>query len=696
MATLYVDCTVSNGKGTETGEGTQANPFTTVLGALNAASGKDTVLIKAPKESPFILSETVHDTKGIKWLPWGDKFFVNAGNIVSEGSSEYVFRLEHQDCGLSGAEIYSVNEGVYAVRIGRPLSEEGAYKDVVIRDGEGHGSTIGTGVSSPQKYTNIAHKRLGGYGWHITGDGPVTLVDCQDIDTGLGSRSQGTSKVETFRHASCGSIRSSLWTAVGSSNVTHRDPIFIASGLESPQAPIQNTGSGAVETSGGLVTGPAQTPDTTNRYFYNTGSGTNTWNGTVGPDGKASNVFHRPPRRPGAGVCFIRDDINEYVTDGPYPDEWQEFCTELEKRGWRGSFAMSTALGANPNTVTKEGWDDIREIVRRGHDIVTHGRTGQHLRIENAIKIKYVGEADTCSLVISDNRLQTFLDDSTTPDLDFDLSTVGRTIDSVVNNIGPNYQATARNLEEGPGHLGGAAALVLADVNIPDIKADDHILKVDWDRVYEYEVEGCRQDIQQETGVWPIAHVYSTGSTGPQIRQRMRDGGYVGARVGITTAVGINDKVCKMPAAEEGYDPLLMQGYQMLYGMEKNNIYRDTLSICHWAMWWGIPVCFYSHSYAEWTVEEWGQLWDAVRDSGIPVKTFTELSQEAYSLSINQLSSDFLALSDDEYGLKLAHNTSYPGPQNWPHGAEKPFDVPVPGDYDTPHFVLSGIKELRG
>jgi peptidoglycan/xylan/chitin deacetylase (PgdA/CDA1 family) len=49
----------------------------------------------------------------------------------------------------------------------------------------------------------------------------------------------------------------------------------------------------------------------------------------------------------------------------------------LEERGWRGTFCIVTDwVGKDSNHLT---WDDVRELVRRGHEIATHTKSHQNL-----------------------------------------------------------------------------------------------------------------------------------------------------------------------------------------------------------------------------------------------------------------------------------------------------------------------------
>ena len=49
----------------------------------------------------------------------------------------------------------------------------------------------------------------------------------------------------------------------------------------------------------------------------------------------------------------------------------------LEEHGWRGTFCIVTDwVGKDSSKLT---WDDVRELVRRGHEIATHTKTHRNL-----------------------------------------------------------------------------------------------------------------------------------------------------------------------------------------------------------------------------------------------------------------------------------------------------------------------------
>ena len=70
---------------------------------------------------------------------------------------------------------------------------------------------------------------------------------------------------------------------------------------------------------------------------------------------------------------------------------------ELEARGWRGTFNIVTDwVGKNDRYLT---WDDVRELIRRGHEVTTH--TKSH---PNLVKLLKEGKADEVRREIAESR----------------------------------------------------------------------------------------------------------------------------------------------------------------------------------------------------------------------------------------------------------------------------------------------------
>ena len=71
--------------------------------------------------------------------------------------------------------------------------------------------------------------------------------------------------------------------------------------------------------------------------------------------------------RPMRVVISFDDGIAEHLTIA---------APELEKRGWRGVFNIVTDWIGRPGKLT---WEDVAELVKRGHEVATHTKTHPHL-----------------------------------------------------------------------------------------------------------------------------------------------------------------------------------------------------------------------------------------------------------------------------------------------------------------------------
>ena len=83
--------------------------------------------------------------------------------------------------------------------------------------------------------------------------------------------------------------------------------------------------------------------------------------------------------------------------DDNLKEHLQVAAPELEKRGWRGTFnIVADWVGARENALT---WEDVRELVRRGHEIATH--TKSHT---NLVQLLKAGRADAIRREVAESR----------------------------------------------------------------------------------------------------------------------------------------------------------------------------------------------------------------------------------------------------------------------------------------------------
>lgn len=79
-------------------------------------------------------------------------------------------------------------------------------------------------------------------------------------------------------------------------------------------------------------------------------------------------------------IAPYRNDCNSaisYTFDDGYTEQFTIACTELEKRGFRGTFGINgskiNADTQHKKDTTRMSWDEVREMSRRGHEVTNHG-----------------------------------------------------------------------------------------------------------------------------------------------------------------------------------------------------------------------------------------------------------------------------------------------------------------------------------
>ena len=325
-------------------------------------------------------------------------------------------------------------------------------------------------------------------------------------------------------------------------------------------------------------------------------------------------------------VCFIRDDVEAYVTGGVFAGEWDSWLDALEARGLKGTYPMSTREGDNVNAVSAAGWADVKAIVDRGkgHELATHGSTGYHVQNDDFLTV--INTSGTAEITIANNVL-TSVNATDGNNLNIDMSIAPYKLVDLINAINnvAGWTATIATTTgtAGSSSADAAPARILADVtslNVGTLKT----LSQDTLKAYQYEYALCRQDIFDNTGYTATTHIYSTGSYNAQMSA------YMAAKAfGLQTSAFLDTTT----------DETLRKSVQ---------------AVCHWAMFHGAAVPFYAHEYAEFSLAEWEVLFDAVLSTGIETGTYSEVA--AFSNNPPTVTN----ATDDAWEPYLVEGTSYP------------------------------------
>ena len=671
----YLDCTIQNGVGpSASGTGTPSDPYVLMTSAYAGTAAGETLYVKTSEAMPYKGNGVqnalqVVDSKGITVKPAAlssEAGWSNANSVVhidaTLNSSSFVWRLEHVNSKISFFDISGVTSSKYAIRINANIADDG-FTDCFIHDGEGNAVLTTAAITSEVNvYRNKIYRMS--IGWRIDSIlGTFNIHQCQERDLNLYNRINSPSGSVTIYNGFNNVGNNAGWYALAG-NITDYGSITIGGGKDAARDIVLNGGAGNCIRHGGLVTYPVLDSGSFNLGFTNSGAGTNTFDaGVKGPAADAGKIF-RTGRRKGM-VCFIRDDVEAYVTGGVFAGEWDSWLDALEARGLKGTYPMSTREGDNVNAVSAAGWADVKAIVDRGkgHELATHGSTGYHVQNDDFLTI--INTSGTAEITIANNVL-TSVNATGGNDLNIDMSVAPYKLGSLINAINSvsGWTATIATTT-GTGanpptsSADAAPARILADVtslNVGTLKT----LSQDTFKAYQYEYALCRQDIFDNTGYTATTHIYSSGSYNAEMSAYMAANGWIGGRLGASFVTPWGNQVTgpyKFPATEAGYDPMQAFGLQtsaFLDTTTDETLRKSVQAVCHWAMFHGAAVPFYAHEYAEFSLAEWEVLFDAVLSTGIETGTYSEVA--AFSNNPPTVTN----ATDDAWEPYLVEGTSYP------------------------------------
>lgn len=609
------------------GSGTTANPYGTVAAAYAAATAGDTIFIDTTTGA-YKPTAQVQDTKGLIWRPWiGTEVLVDA----SDNAGTYVLRLEAAQCDCANWRVQNVGASKFAFRINANIA---GFADIVVENGAGTGVVTGSGISTAVTAYRVTCRRLN-QGWFIDSiTGTMNLHACYSHDLTTNDRFNSPSGTLNVHHGTFAGNSAELWSiTAGAANFY--GCLFIGGGKTDSRDLVTNSGAAAVNVYSGAATYTVLDTTPFSEGWRNTGAGSLTVNANVQGQTAGIGRLFATPRRAEACLCFVRDDLEDYVTGGAFAGEWNTWLSELESRGFRGTYNISSREGDNVNSTSAAGWRDVAEVVKRGHDLATQGATGFQLANTDWLSVQYVGAGASCRLVIENNTVKTYV--AGVLDVNKDIGTAPYKLSDLIAYLDglANYTAVLSTLAAGASDASPAAARWLRDCDIADIKTAPVTLRCSPARVFAGELLANKQDIIDYTGYVPRTHIYSAGSYNGELAALMKANGWYGGRLGANPVAGYSTVVYKF-RDDPNYDPF--QGSGILCGTfidttSTNTIKRSVHAICQWAMWHGARIVLYGHAYSEFSQASWAAVFDAVLASGIPVKTLRDMYGENVSPS---------------------------------------------------------------
>ena len=341
------------------------------------------------------------------------------------------------------------------------------------------------------------------------------------------------------------------------------------------------------------------------------------WNFT-GMTDDGTNVF-RSPQFTARATPFI---VVPYVDDINNLSVAESVASLAQSYGFHISYAVNT------RNVQKADWPRLVAMQTAGNEIVAHTRTHSDLANLNIMTIQYTGTASTATLTINvpAGKVQTFLNNSATPDLNLTLSDYFAASDlCTFLNTQPGYSCSqSAQLWFDPVNL--------ADINKVNIKAAYNV-NADPARYYPYEINGSKADIAANmAGYQATTFATPYSSSTPAIETLIQGAGFTLNRNGLP------DNLVSTSVWLGHLNIFEMSGELLDTAFNPASLQESADALVEGLGSTGGILAIYAHGLDEFTLAQWGTVFAELKAIGATTMTASQAS--AYIRSHGSLVAD--------------------------------------------------------
>jgi hypothetical protein len=212
----------------------------------------------------------------------------------------------------------------------------------------------------------------------------------------------------------------------------------------------------------------------------------------------------------------------------PFVDDYNNLAVAQSVSALAHQYGCTLSYALNTKLVTPTDWTTIAGLQTAGDEIVAHTRSHSDLANNNVFTMQYNGTATTATMaIVSATSLKTYLNGSSTPDLNIDLSNTWNPMLTVCAaiNANPSYSCVLQNNQE----YFTPALLAAANVSIkqPYI-AQASSTYLNW------EVEGAIADIQANIPGYTVKSFATPfTSSSPAVENQIQGAGVAANRNGV-------------------------------------------------------------------------------------------------------------------------------------------------------------------
>lgn len=293
----------------------------------------------------------------------------------------------------------------------------------------------------------------------------------------------------------------------------------------------------------------------------------------------------------------------------PYVDDYINLPQAEAIASTAASYGCHLSYAINTKLVTPADWVRITNLKNAGHEIVAHTRSHPDLANNRVFTIVYSGPASSATMSINGTpgRLQTFLNASSTPDLNIDISD---SYDSILNvctkvNSHSGYTCTPQDRQN------FFTPLLLASVNKVSIKTS-YVAQAA-SNYLTWEIEGSKADIQANIpGYTATSFATPFSSSSLLVENHIRDAGFADNRNGTLTESGQPNGTWLFSQLDL-YD---LAAEWFPDNFDSNKPAGSVASLVEGLGAKGGVAAVYSHGYDEFSLSQWQQFFQTLQQIG--------------------------------------------------------------------------------
>ncbi|HEY4086010.1 MAG TPA: hypothetical protein VGM43_08730 [Bryobacteraceae bacterium] len=313
----------------------------------------------------------------------------------------------------------------------------------------------------------------------------------------------------------------------------------------------------------------------------------------------------------------------------PYVDDINNLSVAESVASLAQSYGFHISYAVNTRNVQKADWPRLVALQTAGNEIVAHTRTHSDLADLSVLTIQYTGAASTATLTINvpAGKVQTFLNNSATPDLNLTLS----------NYFAATDLCTFLNAQPGYSCSQSPTQFWFDPVNLADISqvsiTTPYTANADPARYYPYEINGSKADIAANmAGYQATTFATPYSSSTPAVESLVKNAGF------ILNRNGLPDNLVPTSVWLGHINLFEISGELLDTAFDPTKLQESADSLVEGLGSTGGILAIYAHGYDEFTLAQWGTVFAELKAIG--AQTMTASQASAYIKSHGSMVAD--------------------------------------------------------